>query len=122
MANLIDFDKNNINGGGYHGYDIPDHTRETLERYLLEGLNPGGFVSAMLALDMQRALQSADTANRNCIWIIGRWILEHAPDGSWGSYEQIKFWTNDVGGRRSTYRDKLEKEYVWRALGEKTHA
>lgn len=115
MAKMIDFD---WDGAGR----IRNHTRETLEHYLLQGLQPGGFVSAMLAMDMQRALRSADTANRDSMWVIGRWIIEYAPEGSWGSYEHIKFWINDVGGRRSQYRDQVEKDYVWRALGEKTHA
>ena len=107
---------------GVRAVPIPDYTQETLERYLVYGLRPGGFVSAMLAMDMQAALNSADFQNRKAMHSIGFWIMHNAPPGSWGSYEQIKFWTNDVGGRRSTYRDKLEKEYVWRALGEKTHA
>ena len=37
---------------GHMGMEVPRHTQETLEGYLLRGWEPGGFVTSMLALDM----------------------------------------------------------------------
>lgn len=85
------------------GMSIPDHTRETLENYILRGWEPGGFVTAMLAMDMQRAIATADTANRQMMWTIGRWIMDNAPDGSWGSYPDVRAWTNDFQQCRSKW-------------------
>ncbi len=44
-------------------HQIPEHTRETLVNYLTKGWEPGGFVTAMLAMDMERAVYAADFVN-----------------------------------------------------------
>ena len=107
---------------GVQAVPIPDHTQETLERYLVYGLRPGGFVSAMLAMDMQAALNSADQWNREAMHSIGFWIMHYAPPGSWGSYEQIETWCRDPHQQRWRFKHELEKQYVWRSLKEKNHA
>lgn len=94
------------------GMTVPRHTQETLKNYLINGWEPGGFVTSMLAMDMERALYTADTANRQMIWVIGRWILENAPDGSWGNYELVKAWCKDTDGRRTKWA-------MWNKLKEK---
>lgn len=88
---------------GWMGITLPGHTQETLEGYLLRGWEPGGFVTSMLAMDMERALTTADTANRQAIWVIGQWIMNNAPDGSWGSYELVDAWCKDINGRRAKW-------------------
>lgn len=101
---------------GYMGMEVPDHTAETLEHYLLKGYAPGGFVEAMLANDYGRAFASADTANRQMIWAIWRWITTEAPPLSRGSYEAIEMWRDDVGGRRTAFADPILKSAVWKKL------
>ena len=88
---------------GSMGMEVPQHTQETLEGYLLRGWEPGGFVTAMLAMDMERALATADTANRQMMWVVGRWIIEDAPPESWGSYDQVTNWCKDINGRRTKW-------------------
>lgn len=88
---------------GHMGMSIPRHTQETLEGYLIRGWEPGGFVTSMLAMDMERALATADTANRQMMWAIGKWIVENAPEDSWGNYDLVKAWCKDVDGRRSKW-------------------
>jgi len=41
---------------------------------------------------MERALTTADTGNRQMLWVIGQWIMQNAPEGSWGNYENVKAW------------------------------
>jgi hypothetical protein len=82
---------------------VPQHTQETLENYLSHGWEPGGFCEAMLAMDMERALVVADQANAASFCYIGRWILEHAPEGSWGNYENVKAWCANVNERRTKW-------------------
>lgn len=101
---------------GHMGMTVPDHTQETLEHYLLRGFEPGGFITSMLAMDMPRALGTADTANRQMMWTIGRWIIENAPAGSWGSYENVRNWIQDVDGHRTAFATKVEKDYIVRVL------
>ena len=117
---MLDFGTQGDGYLGHMGMQIPDHAQESLSNYFLNGWEPGGFLSAMLAMDMQRALSSADTANRQVMWAIGRWIVHEAPEGSWGNYEAIEMWRNDVAGRRSKFTEKIRKKQMWDILKE-TH-
>ena len=83
--------------------DLPRHTQITIKNYLINGWEPGGFVTSMLALDMERALRTADVANRHYFWKIGRWILDNAPEGSWGNYDLVDAWCKDIDGRRTKW-------------------
>lgn len=98
------------------GMEIPEHTQETLEHYLLRGWAPGGFVESMLAHDYDRAFACADTANRQMIWAIWRWISESSPPLCHGSYKAIEMWRDDLGGRRTNYVREIEQAAMWRKL------
>lgn len=98
------------------GMDIPEHTRSALENYLLRGWAPGGFVESMLAHDHERAFACADTANRQMIWAIWRWISESSPPRCHGSYEAVGMWRDDVGGRRTDYVREIEQRAMWQKL------
>lgn len=88
---------------GASGYDVPPHTMDTLRNYLIRGWEPGGFVTAVLAMDMARTITTADVANRHRLWCVARWIMEYAPAESWGSYEAVDRWCRDVNGVRSKW-------------------
>jgi hypothetical protein len=97
---------------GDMGMEIPGHTLEALEMYLIHGYGPGGFLSSVLAGDFFRAISTADTANRQMLWVIGRWISNEAPHGSWGSYEAIDRWCHNINHCRTNYVDLLEKTHI----------
>lgn len=99
---------------GHMGMRIPEHTQDTLEGYFLRGWQPGGFVESMLALDMERALATADTGNRQAMWVIGRWIIENAPTGSWGNYSNVDAWCRDLNSCRSKWATwyELQKDHT----------
>lgn len=97
-------------------HQIPEHTRETLVNYLMKGWEPGGFVTSMLAMDMERAVYAADFVNAKNIQQIARWIIEYCPRESWGSYEQVESWVKDINGRRTQFTARVEKEEVWNLL------
>lgn len=98
------------------GMQFSEDFKGSIERYLVNGYSPGGFATAMLARDMERALYNADTHNRTVFWAIAMWIREEMPAGSWGSYEEVDAWCHDDGGRRSAFKDAYEKEKVWLTL------
>lgn len=77
--------------------------KDSVEHYLINGLEPGGFTTAMLACDLERALYNADTHNRKVYWAIAMWIRERCPEGSWGSYEAVDAWCEDLDGRRTKW-------------------
>lgn len=97
-------------------HQIPNHTRESLVNYLMKGWEPGGFVESMLAMDMERAVYAADFVNGANIQSIARWIIEYCPRESWGSYEQVTNWLNDINDRRSQFVTRVEKNEVWNIL------
>jgi hypothetical protein len=102
----------------FEHHQIPEHTRETLVGYLMQGWEPGGFVTSMLAMDMERAVYAADVVNGKNIQPIARWIIEYCPRESWGSYEQVDAWCKDINGRRTQFTEQVEKEAVWNLLKE----
>ena len=114
MGTIIDFEKER--DLRYMGMEIPIHTKESLDRYFINGWEPGGFCEAMLAQDYDRALTIADTANRQMFWAIATWIRENAPPGSAGSYRVVQDWIHDVNNVRSTFARRAEKDYTWRSL------
>ena len=112
---MIDFDNLDLK---HMGMEVPGHTRDTISNYLLRGWAPGGFVEAMIAKDYERALYSADTANRQMFWAIAMWINESMPAQSRGSYKAIEQWRDDLNGRRSAYVKEVEQKAVWKKLTE----
>lgn len=114
MKKLVDFNTDaNLR---YMGMEIPLHTCESLENYLVKGFKPGGFCEAILAKDYERALTIADTANRQRFWAIAMWIKEYAPTECWGSYDIVDNWCDDTNGIRTKYVTEMEKKYVWSEL------
>lgn len=95
---------------------VPEHTQQALENYFIHGYQPGGFLTACLSGDLYRAVSTADTINRQALWHIVRWIMNHAPEGSWGSDEAMRGWTADRHGCRTLYRDQQAKARTWLTL------
>ena len=99
-------------------HQIPLHTRETLVNYLMKGWEPGGFVTSMLAMDMERAVYTADFVNGPAIQNIGKWIIEYCPRGSWGNYELVKAWVDNTDNCRTNFSENIEKNEMWNILKE----
>lgn len=97
-------------------HQIPEHTRETLVNYLMKGWEPGGFVTAMLAMDMERAVYAADFVNGPNMQQIARWIIEYCPRTSWGDYETVNYWIEDRDKCRTRFIERVEKDEVWNIL------
>lgn len=107
---------NDLSKMQYSRQEVPEHTVQSIDNYLVHGYQPGSFVKAMLAGDMFRAIGCADTTNRNAIWAIGYSIMHVLPQSSWGSYEAVDDWCNDVGGRRTKWVTDREKQQAWDIL------
>jgi hypothetical protein len=98
------------------GMELSLETQQSIESYLLRGWAPGGYVTAMLAHDYERAFACADVANRQTIWVLWRWLRDDAPPLCHGSYRDVDMWRDDVGGRRTDYARKVEQAAIWRKL------
>ena len=84
--------------------DAPVHILDSINRYVEHGLEPGGFVKAVLSNDLVGAFKQADTASlRGLQDILGycRWKI---PATCWGSPEKVKNWQGKI---RSSIQLKL---------------
>ncbi len=110
---LIDFD---LNEDRFMMMQFSEDFKGSMERYLLHGLEPGGFATAMLAHDIERALYNADTHNRRVFWAVAMWMRERVPLAAQGSYEAVAAWCRDLDGRRSEFAQEHDKEQTWLTL------
>ena len=76
---------------------IPDHMLGAIKRYLLNGIPPGGFLSALLSNDFMGAVGKADGENSAALIGWARFLYNYAPAGSFGSPEAFAKWL-DRGG------------------------
>lgn len=109
MDRMIDFEDS-------IGQHVPMHTRESLERYFLYGLPPGGFLTHVLTNNLYGAVRSADYQNKEKMQSIVEWLTTRAPGNSYGCHESMNQWLGDADGCRTRYREQVEKEYTWRNL------
>lgn len=89
MENVHHMDK--LDWAGYENR-IPDHTKGALERYVIRGIGPGGFLTAVLSNDLKGACTRADIENRDALFSIVSWLMNYAPSGCWGSKERVSDW------------------------------
>jgi hypothetical protein len=99
-------------------YDVPQHTRESFENYILHGYRPGSFLSAVLTNNFVSAVCCADTENKKYLIDIAKWMIHNAPAVCWGSEQAVTNWINDKDGARTSYYEFQEKKRMWQALTE----
>lgn len=97
--------------------NIPDHTLEAIDNYLIRGYEPGGFLTCMICGDWKAALGHADQANKQRFWYVASWLTRYAPVGSTGSSEAFENWIKNKDGIRKEYVNKAEADFEWRTLG-----
>jgi len=88
----------------YHDWDLRNKDlARTLEHYVMHGLPPGGFTTAILAGDLFSAVGSADYWNKQNIAEIVSSVLQTCPQAALGSYQAVEDWCADKDERRSKY-------------------
>lgn len=77
---------------GFDECGIPQHCRGGLELYLTEGIEPGGFLMAVLCNNLTEAVGMADHINashlKSYVWLMHNFM----PSDSHGSPENVKEW------------------------------
>lgn len=116
MPQYIKFPSSFDTPSRWGGQEIPKHTQDALEDYLIRGYPPGGFLTAILTNDLYRAVASADHANKTNITAITDWVLNYAPERSWGSPDMVQMWLDDEDNRRTKFSEATQKAYTWAAL------
>jgi len=69
--------------------EVSDIVKESLELYVKQGIEPGGFLTAVLENNLFEAFGRADSYNRATLFEIVQYIYDELPHNSWGSVERV---------------------------------
>ena len=73
------------------------HMTDAVERYLLHGIEGGGFLTAVLANDLKGAAGRADVTNLGNLHAWAGWLYNSCPPAAQGSYEKVEAWCRSGG-------------------------
>lgn len=76
---------------------IPLHMRGAVFRYIMNGIPPGSFLSAVVNNDLREAVARADDENRHALPRYVQFFYNSAPSGSWGHPDALRDWTQRGG-------------------------
>lgn len=71
---------------------VPEYMHDGYVLYLLHGLEPGSFMTAVLGNDLREACGRADEENRRALYQHVAFLYNYAPSACWGSYEHVRSW------------------------------
>ena len=80
------------------GLDVlPEHCRDGVYQYIMNGIPPGSFLDAVFRNDLVGAFSKADHINQECIRYYAIFLHNYAPNGCWGSREIVDRWIKQGG-------------------------
>lgn len=71
---------------------IPPLMQEAIRRYIVQGIAPGQFLSAVIKNDLFGAVGHADATNEPLIKLYVQWFYNKAPGNCYGSPESMREW------------------------------
>jgi len=89
--------------------EVPEHLKESIDRYVKLGVPTGGFLRCCLANDLKGAVTTADQKNIHLIQAIVMWLVLKIPYNCHGSEEIVSKWIEE-GGLKGQGID-IKKEY-----------
>jgi len=78
-------------------YGIPEYMLDGFILYILQGVPPGGFLTAVLYNDLIDSYSKADSTNIDAIPNYVRFLYNHAPASCFGSPEKVSDWIKHNG-------------------------
>jgi hypothetical protein len=97
-------------------YNVPSHTQDAFEDYIIRGYMPGGFLKAVLENNFTAAACRCDSVNKDHLVPIAKWMSNVAPNMCWGNPAVVQDWLNDQDRVRTLFIERLEKKHMWAAL------
>jgi hypothetical protein len=102
MAELLDLDER---GEPYlraklHESGVPRHVHDGLVLYVLHGILPGGFLTAVLENSLVEACARADEENKGKLWDIVFFLYNYTPTACWGGPDNVAAWVKKHQARR----------------------
>ena len=73
--------------------EIPvGYMREAVQRYIEQGIPPGGFLTAIICNNLKESFMRADENNARYLQEWVQWFYWQAPGSCWGSPEKMHAW------------------------------
>ena len=76
---------------------LPRYMQDGMRRYIVNGIEPGSFLAAVLSNDLMEALRRGDDVNRQALPVYGMFLYNEAPCGCFGSVENYRSWIKHGG-------------------------
>lgn len=80
---------------------IPQRTIDTIDNYVLHGLEPGGFVTAVLCNDLAGAVGTADRENLAALPDIVKYVYNECPSDCWGNQNKVNAYFKKIRNKQS---------------------
>ena|SRR5688572_19278118 len=71
---------------------VPEHLHDGIVAYLVDGITPGGFFTAVICNDLRGAFERGDTLSLNHMRAIMAYMYSCPPSVCWGSVERMVAW------------------------------
>ena len=81
-------------------YRVPYHTHDGIIRYVLFGISPGGFLTAVICNDLTESFGRADEENREALFDIVNWFYNCAPLSCWKSAANMNLWMESLQNKQ----------------------
>lgn len=79
-------------------YDrLPEHMQDGARLYIERGIEPGGFLTAVLENNLTAAFGRADGTNKLRMQDWVEWLYWDIPSPAWGSKEKVTQWIANRG-------------------------
>lgn len=76
----------------YNGEEIPEKIIDAIERYVVDKIKPGDFLSAVLRNDLKESIGQADEEMEKLLPTIVRYVYNNIPHTCWGSSKEFDQW------------------------------
>lgn len=73
--------------------NVPHYMHEGVTQYILNGVAPGNFLTAVLSNNLVDAYKYADGSNRICMEQWARLLYNELPSCLWGSIRTVQDWS-----------------------------
>lgn len=81
-----------VRGFDWNGVALPTGMHQGLLRYVIYGIRPGAFLTAVITNNLRLAFECADEHNGHAMAAWVAFFYNHCPSGCWGSAEKMKSW------------------------------
>ncbi len=77
--------------------ELPASLVSGMRLYIEQGVQPGGFLTAVICNNLKESFMRADAFNQHLMFEIVKWMYNEAPSLCWGSPARMKHWIEQSG-------------------------